>query len=176
MDPNNKPALTANTWLRLGVSAAALAVLAVNLAVVKLDAIGLGLVALAVLPWLSPIVESAKLPGGWEVKFREVEREQERQRIDLDGILNFLVENFVSEDELVQLEKLASKEPFPFHRSPSFEAELRRLLGLGFLKRKPGKGIRSLFRAGDDVRNHLEITPRGEQYLKYRGSMLQPEK
>lgn len=175
MDKDKAP-LGARTWLRLGISAAALAVLAVNLAVVKLDAIGLGLVALAVLPWLSPIVESAKLPGGWEVKFREVEREQERQRTDLALLLQFLVENFVSEHELVHLTKLASKDPFPFTRSDAFEAELRRLLGLGLLRRKPEKGIRSLFNVGDDVRNHLEITPRGEQYLKYRGSVLQPEK
>ncbi|HEY6727042.1 MAG TPA: hypothetical protein VI197_23575 [Polyangiaceae bacterium] len=174
MDKDNNP-LAAKTWLRLGVSSAALAVLVINLAVVKLDAIGLGLVALAVLPWLSPIVESAKLPGGWEVKFRQVEREQERQRTDLDRLVKFLVENFVSEYELIHLKKLASKDPFPFNRSDAFAAELRRLLSLGLLRRKPDKGIRSLFRTGDDVRNHLEITPRGEQYLNDLATLLHPK-
>lgn len=74
----------------------------------------------------------------------------------------------VSSYELIHLEKLAGEKPFPFSRSDTFEAELRRLIGLGLLGRKPGKGIRSLFAAGDDVRNHLEITSRGREYLQYR--------
>jgi len=40
----------------------------------KVDAITLGLVIVAVLPWLSSLIESAKFPGGWEVKFRDVQR------------------------------------------------------------------------------------------------------
>jgi hypothetical protein len=40
----------------------------------KVDAITLGLVIVAVLPWLTYLIESAKFPGGWEVKFRDVQR------------------------------------------------------------------------------------------------------
>jgi len=129
----------------------------------------LGLTVLAVLPWLPLIIESAKLPGGWELTFRafrEVEREQVRQREDLNIVLGFLLEHFVTQYELVHLRKLAPDEPFPFKKSNTFEAELRRLLALGLIERLPGKGIRSLFQAGDDVRNHLRITNRGKDYLK----------
>jgi len=41
----------------------------------KVDAITLGLVIVAVLPWLSSLIESAKFPpGGGEVKIRDVQR------------------------------------------------------------------------------------------------------
>ena len=98
-------------------------------------------------------------------QIRAVQDEQVRQRGDLQTILRFLLENFVSAYEVMQLRKLASGEPFPFTRSDSFEGELRRLLSLGLIARKPGRGIGSLFRAGDDVRKHLEVTDRGKWYL-----------
>ena len=100
-----------------------------------------------------------------DTQIRAVQDEQVRQRGDLQTILRFLMENFVSEWELTHLRKLASGEPFPFTRCKSFEDELRRLLSLGLLARKPSRGIRSMFKVGDDVRNHLEITDRGRSYL-----------
>jgi hypothetical protein len=98
---------------------------------------------------------------------RAVQDEQARQRADIDGILKFLLESFVTEYELKHLKHLASGAPFLFTRADPFEAELRRLLSLGLIRRRPGRGIRSLFEAGDDVRNHLEITERGTAYVAY---------
>ena len=169
--------MSSKTGLRLLISAGALALLWTQIAApqLRLDAVALGLVVLAVLPWLSSIIESAKLPGGWEVKFREVEREQVKQREDLDLVLKFLLENFVSAHELVHLEKLAAGTPFPFKKSDAFEAELRRLLGLGLIARRRGKGVRSLLQSGDDVQNHLEITARGREYLQHRSTLAKAE-
>lgn len=84
-------------------------------------------------------------------QIRAVQEEQVRQGSDLQTILRFLLENFVSNFELTHLKKLASSKPFPFRKSDTFEKELRRLLSL----------------AGDDVRNHLEITDRGKWYLTH---------
>jgi hypothetical protein len=98
-------------------------------------------------------------------QIRAVQDEQVRQKADLQNILRFLVENFVTDHELTHLRKLETGAPFPFQKSDAFEGELRRLLSLGLLARKPGHGIRSLFKDGDDVRNHLEITDRGRAYL-----------
>jgi hypothetical protein len=53
---------------------------------------------------------------------------------DLQTILRFLLQNFVSEYELMHLKKLASGEPFPFKKSDTFEKELRRLLSLGLIE------------------------------------------
>jgi Predicted nucleotide-binding protein containing TIR-like domain len=98
---------------------------------------------------------------------RAVQDEQARQRDDIDGILRFLLQSFATEYEIIHLKKLESRDPFHFNRSDAFKAELRRLLSLGLIARRPDRGIRSLFAAGDDVHNHLEITERGRSYLAY---------
>jgi predicted nucleotide-binding protein len=98
---------------------------------------------------------------------RAVQDEQERQRADIDGILRFLLQSFATEYELTHLKKLESRDPFSFKRSDAFERELRRLLTLGLIARRPGRGVRSMLEAGDDVHNHLEITERGRAYLAY---------
>ena len=41
---------------------------------IKIDAISLGLIIVAILPWLSSLIESAEFPGGWKIKFRDIER------------------------------------------------------------------------------------------------------
>jgi hypothetical protein len=105
------------------------------------------------------------------LQVRAVQDEQERQRADIDGILRFLLQSFATEYELTHLKKLESPDPFPFKFSVAFEAELRRLLSLGLIARRPGRGVRSMFEAGDDVHNHLEITERGKAYLAYSRQM-----
>jgi Domain of unknown function (DUF4145) len=58
-------------WLVTGV---ALALLAARLLWphLSIDSIALGLLIVAILPWASTLIESAKFPGGWEVKFRDL--------------------------------------------------------------------------------------------------------
>jgi hypothetical protein len=125
----------------------------------------------AVGPACDSIREMIRSLGFCETKIstqiRAVQEEQSRQRVDLHMILQFLLENFVSGYELTHLKKLGSGQPFPFKRSDTFEKELRRLLDLGLIERLPDRGVRSLFAAGDDVRNHLRITDRGKSYLAY---------
>jgi len=38
----------------------------------RLDAVTLGLLVVAILPWLSPLIKSAEFPGGWKIEFQEV--------------------------------------------------------------------------------------------------------
>ena len=40
----------------------------------KLDAISLGLLIAAALPWVSGLFESLELPGGWKISFRDLQR------------------------------------------------------------------------------------------------------
>jgi hypothetical protein len=137
----------------------------------QFDSVTLGLLLFAALPWLPALIKSAKLPGGLEFEFREVKREQELQRAEIEA-LKFLIRNFVTDYELVHLRKLAEGDPFPFQRSDStnfFVQELRRLADLGLIQRIPGKGIRTLQNQGGDVKDHFEITPVGKDYLRMRG-------
>lgn len=39
----------------------------------KIDTITIGLFIIGILPWLASLLQSAKLPGGWEITFRDVE-------------------------------------------------------------------------------------------------------
>jgi hypothetical protein len=78
---------------------------------IKFDTIALGLLSIAVLPWLSSFLQSAELPGGWKFQFDQVKEEQQKQRDDIER-LKFLIEGFVSDDELKHLKRLNSNEPF----------------------------------------------------------------
>lgn len=44
----------------------------------QIDAVSLGLLALVILPWLTPLIKSAELPGGWKVEFQDVEKAAEK--------------------------------------------------------------------------------------------------
>ena len=161
--------MKATLRIKLTVSIGALGLLAAHLALpsIRLDAAALALLAIAVLPWISSLIESAEFPGGWKVKFREVEEEQNRQRGEIDT-LKFLIKHFLTDDELVHLDKLAAGAPFPFRPSQFFEAELRHLRSLRLIESLPNRGIRSLFAAKDDVKMHFRITERGREYLTLR--------
>lgn len=139
----------------------------------KFDAVGLGLIVVALAPWLAAFVQSAKLPGGWEFQFREVKEQQQRQGQEI-ARLKFLLEGFLTGDELRHLQRLTRDEPFLVRfdaTSKYFEAELRRLRALGLVSNPPGKGVRSLLvddGQARDVRDHFCITEKGREYLALR--------
>ena len=68
--------LAPTTWIKIAVSITAVIAVVVRLIWpnIKIDAVAFGLFVVAVLPWLSSILESAKFPGGWEVKFRDLQK------------------------------------------------------------------------------------------------------
>jgi hypothetical protein len=140
---------------------------------IKFDTIALGLLIIALLPWLSSFLHSAELPGGWKFEFDKVKEEQRRQWDEIDR-LKFLIEGFVSEDELMHLRKLNSNAPFLVKVDATtkyFESELRRLRSLGLVANPPEKGIRSLLvndGQARDVKEHFFITDKGRDYLRFR--------
>lgn len=68
------------TWLKVGVSVAAVAALVLRLVfpALKIDAVSLGLLTLGVLPWLSSLIKSAEFPGGWKIEFQDVKDAAEK--------------------------------------------------------------------------------------------------
>ena len=64
------------TKLLISMGAWGIIIARVILPNLKIDAITLGLLVVAVLPWFSDLLQSAKLPGGWEVNFRDIEKQQ----------------------------------------------------------------------------------------------------
>jgi hypothetical protein len=84
-DAVNKP--TSFKWLRIAISATAvlLGVVHVVWPGLSVDAVTLGLLVVAMLPWLTPLVKSLELPGGWKIEFRDLQRAA--SRADTAGLL-----------------------------------------------------------------------------------------
>ncbi len=64
-----------NIWLKLAISLIAIGFVIIRFVWpdLKIDSITIGLFIVALLPWLSTLIESAKFPGGWEIKFRDIQ-------------------------------------------------------------------------------------------------------
>lgn len=64
------------TGLRVVISIAAVTAFIARLIWpwLKLDAISLGLLIVAIVPWVSGLFESLELPGGWKISFRDLQR------------------------------------------------------------------------------------------------------
>ena len=60
--------------LKIGISALAVILITARFVWpdIKIDSITVGLFFVAIIPWLSNLIESAKFPGGWEIKFRDL--------------------------------------------------------------------------------------------------------
>lgn len=67
-------------WLKAIISLIAVGVLILRIVYPQLniDSITLGLIVVAILPWMSDLIESAKFPGGWEVRFRDLQAAGEK--------------------------------------------------------------------------------------------------
>jgi hypothetical protein len=72
------------TWLKGIISGLAISVIWLRVwkPDLKIDAVTFGLIIVAILPWLSELIESAKFPGGWEIKFRDLEKAAEKVTSD----------------------------------------------------------------------------------------------
>lgn len=46
-----------------------------------IDFVALGLIVVATLPWLAPLVKSLELPGGWKVEFAEISKQIIEEKI-----------------------------------------------------------------------------------------------
>lgn len=64
-----------NFWLKLLITLISLLLILAHLIwpEVKIDLITTILLIIAILPWFSTLIESAEFPGGWKVKFRDLE-------------------------------------------------------------------------------------------------------
>jgi hypothetical protein len=133
-----------------------------------IDMITLGLLIFAAIPWLSELISSAELPGGWKVQFREIADKQNLQEQEIDT-LKFIVGHFVADSEHKHLEVLASNDPFLFEKNPAiefFKNELRRLRSIGFIEVFTGKNISEVLRKQKgNLKDDIRLTQAGKDYL-----------
>jgi hypothetical protein len=82
---------------------------------VRIDAITVGLLVLAVVPWLGPLFKSIQLPGGWKVEFQELKREVAEKRQEVAALAG----------RVKQIERLV----FTGKTTPRFQETVRETLG-----------------------------------------------
>jgi hypothetical protein len=151
----------------------------------NIDAITLGLLVVAVLPWFSDLLQSAKFPGGWEVNFREIKNKQDiiqnnqqKQERQIDEQekqiqrLTLLMNSFLSQNQLECLRAMSINNVFWFDKNSGVveqaKEDIRRLFAAGFISRRPGRGFRTLFEGEtkQNVNDHFCITDQGRQFLE----------
>jgi hypothetical protein len=165
-------------WLKLLIPLIALVFIVVRIfwPGLQIDAITIGLLVVAFLPWLSTLIESAKLPGGYEFTFRRIEAKQEQQQSEVER-LRFVVSHLLTEGELNILKQLYISDPYVVGPEPQFlnspfQTELRHLQGLSFIEVVPDQHF-SWFQNKVkteklDVKTYFKITEIGKKYLNLR--------
>jgi len=141
----------------------------------QIDAITIGLLAVAFLPWLSTLIESAKLPGGYEITFRRIEAKQEQQQSEVER-LRFVVSHLLTKWQVDILGILAQDKSLTVENDPYrdfFIMQLRDLLDREFIDRVEYKSFSELvdlLKRGNkvDVRAYVKITGAGRKYLELR--------
>lgn len=173
----------------IGVTTGSLVLLAAKLGLEKLDpalrlddALTVGLVVMAMLPWFARLLSSAKLPGGWELEFRDIKASQERQSGVLATheeqirALRTAIRGIVTEYEHEKLVHLSRDGPFPCEYSADLCDELKRLRALGLIRHHEGTGLVRMAQAHGpgtaggafDLKQFFFITEDGRRYLTLR--------
>lgn len=115
---------------------------------------------------------------GIELKVREVEREQRKQKDEIRSI-QFLLRYFVTPSELRRLEQLAERSS-PFRINSDYDkkllhGELRRLRSLDLIEMVEGYTIGGdkdgIHEHKGDLYKYVRITKRGREYLGLRESI-----
>ena len=136
-----------------------------------IDAITLGLIVIAILPWLSSLIESAEFPGGWKIKFRDIEAAGEKvaSESSIEAPTPTIEPAFLSIAELdpnlslvglrIEIEKrlrsLAKKRSLPKQRS--LNALLDQLSRHHVLKEVSITGLRELIEAGNQAAHGAKV-------------------
>lgn len=168
------------TRIKILISLCALGIIIARIILpnLKIDAITLGLLVVATLPWFADLLDSAELPGGWKFAFKDLKEQQELQGQQIQQ-LTFLINNFLSQNQLDCLKAMKEGREFLFDKRSSVveqaKDDIRRLFSAGLIARKPKQGFRTLFDQGSDVQDvneHFYITDQGKQFL----ALLNPDR
>jgi hypothetical protein len=160
---------------RTAISVLAVIALAVHLFVpkLKLDPVAFGLVAIALLPWLSAVVKSFEVPGAGKIEFQEVREAAERAAGDRTNVPLGSGEHefsFLAVSELdpnlalvglrVELEKRLRKLAKTHNLVPSrpLPQLVNELQHQGALTAEQAAGLRDLIALGNGAAHGLDVS------------------
>jgi hypothetical protein len=136
------------------------------------DAIAAGLILLALVPWLSPIIKTIEVTGVGKLEL-QVQQVREKQAVlqqEVDA-LRFLLTGFVTDWELAHLKKLAEPTPFAYQRGSGkddrFVNELIRLRDFGLISKRIEYSLWDIPLSGD-LKEYVRLSDRGRAYLNLR--------
>lgn len=122
------------------------------------------MVAIAVLPWLSFLISSADLPGGWKITFREISKKVKNQEKIINDLVILSMASFLFDHlKNIYYAKKFNKE-YIFHRNADFIDDHQFLRDNGYIK---VLGIRD-FTDEQDIAKDIEITRIGAYYVELR--------
>ncbi len=139
------------------------------------DAITAGLLFIAVLPWLTPIIKSIEVPGvgKLELQVQEVRERQHQLQEEIEKsryrIYNLVIAS-MSPLALQNLMKIASGNFGPFFRGQGLTWQLLHFANIGYISFKC-RGIDDIPVDGERAGNlseYVEITNLGKEYLILR--------
>ena len=182
--------MRSNIGLKVCISIGALIFIVIHIFLpdVKIDAITLGLLIVAVLPWLTSLLESAKFPGGWEVKFRDVQTAGDKitkqELVDGADVVpsppSFLEiaerdPNLALVGLRIEIEKrlraLAAKEGLDDQRR-TLGILSRELINKGVLDGPSASGLQELIRAGNNAAHGARVEDRVAQWAIDTGALV----
>lgn len=131
--------------------------------VLKNDAITIGLIIITILPWLIDVIEETQFPGGWKIKFRELEDETNALQKRIDHL--FL--SGLSPRLKAELVDFANNKGGPVELTDAYIRELSYLHNAGFIEFVNScPGFEAMPTKVDDISSFLKISDLGGEYLK----------
>jgi hypothetical protein len=145
----------------------------------SIDSTTVGLLLVAGVPWLFSVLESAKLPGGIELKLRSMEEKVESQKEHVEqqdrelqrqqDIINQLVVYTMSDYIFWHLCQIFHKQhdgkgDYIFRKNQDFEHDLRFLMDNGYIKYVDVANMAD----GTDLVKVVELTPVGTFMVQQR--------
>ncbi|HEY9881375.1 MAG TPA: hypothetical protein V6D29_23160 [Leptolyngbyaceae cyanobacterium] len=105
-----------------------------------------------------------------QAKIGPVELGEQKEELPKD--LHFLVDSFVTNHEFEHLQKLNSSDVFDYEKTDHFISELKRLCSLGLIQ---SQGHLEDLPSQGNLKEKIEITDRGKQYIEMRSRLVKVE-
>jgi hypothetical protein len=100
VDPDDQASPRHGTPRRFGALISSCAILLAVVHMVRpnlrIDAVTLALVVVAIAPWLAPVFKSVELPGGWKFEYQEIQRQVGEVRRQIEHVERLLISGDVS--------------------------------------------------------------------------------
>jgi hypothetical protein len=120
-----------------------------------IDSVTLGLLIVAFLPWLLTFVASAEFPGGWKLKFRELEKKLDDQQEVINQVVLFSMAHHLFRHLTELHARSKTNEEYLFRSNEIFKRDLLFLRDHGFIEStRPGHYLNIDDLVGERTRCH----------------------